>query len=179
MLYENLSDINFAFLDVETTGLDPYLGDRVCEIAILKTRSGKILDKFETLINPGRGMPPQAVSVNGITNEVFEYFLLDLERRGIRIKRLKDMLKLQGGSVVFEKSDELVLPPVIEEALRANGKLQIKSLSAYSETTSTRIIEPLEVNVSGSFTYLLAFCHLRKEKCSFRLDRILEVKTIS
>jgi len=275
MLYENLSDITFAFLDVETTGLDPYLGDRICEIAILKTRSGKILDKFETLINPGRNMPPQAVSVNGITNEmvknalffrdiawdfinslkgtvivahnasfdlgfllaefsnikllppenmvidtlsiarryygfpsnslgkiarhlgisvvgehrafgdvritkeVFEYFLLDLERRGIRIKRLKDMLKLQGGPIVFEKSSELVLPPVIEEALRAKGKLLIKYLSAYSETTSTRIIEPLEVNVSGSYTYLLAFCHLRKEKCSFRLDRILEVKIIS
>jgi len=58
--------------------------------------------------------------------------------------------------MVFEKSNELVLPPVIEEALRAKGKLRIKYLSAYSETTSTRIIEPLEVNVSGSYTYLLA-----------------------
>lgn len=275
MLYDNLQEVTFAFLDVETTGLDAYFGDRVCEIAILKTRDGRILDKLETLINPGRSIPPQAMSIHGITNEmvknapffrdiardvinslkgsvivahnapfdlsfllaectniqlmppdnevidtlaiarryynfpsnglgriarhlgisvigehmafgdvritkqVFEYFLLDLDRRGIRIKRLKDMPKLQGRQVAFEKSSKPVLSSVIEEALRVKGKLWIKYLSAYADTTTTRIIEPLEVSVSGSNTYLLAFCHLRKEKCHFRLDRILEVKTIS
>jgi DNA polymerase-3 subunit epsilon len=275
ILSRDLSGITFAFLDIETTGLDPYWGDKICEIAVLKTNRGKVLDKFETLVNPGRTIPPQAVSVNGITDnmirkapffrdiawdilnilrdtvivahnapfdlgflfaefssiklsppenevvdtlsiarryynfpsnslgkiarnlgistvgehrafgdaritkEIFEYFLVDLERRGIRIERLKDIVKLQGGSIVFQKSNELVLPSLIEEALRVKGKLQIKYLSAYKDTTTTRIIEPIEVHVSGSYTYIIAFCHLRKERCSFRLDRILEVKNIS
>lgn len=272
---KNLSDITFAFLDVETTGLDPCLGHRICEIAVLKTRGGKALGKLQTLINPGRDISPQAASVNGITddmirgapffrdvawdilnslkdsvivahnapfdlrflfaefvgiklshpendvidtlsiarrhynfpsnslgkiarylgistvgehrafadvritNEIFEYFLMDLERRGMRVKSLKDALKLQGKPVSFERSNGLVLPPAIEEALRARGKLQIRYLSAYKDTTTTRIIEPVEVNVSGSYTYVIAFCHLRKEKSKFRLDRILEVKNIS
>ena len=274
MLSKNLQEITFAFLDVETTGLDPYWGDRICEIAVLKTRDGKVLDKFETLINPGRRNPQQAVSVNGITDEmvkkapffrdiawdissllkdtvmvahnapfdlgflhaefssiklsppenivvdtlgiarrfynfpsnslgriarhlgistsgehrafgdvritmgIFEYFLRDLGRRGLRLKRLKDVLKLQGKPVALTTRDELVLPPSIEEALRARGKLQIRYLSAYSDTTTTRIIEPFEVNVSGGHTYVLAYCHVRKERCSFRLDRILEAKNI-
>lgn len=272
---KNLSAITFAFLDVETTGLDPCLGHRICEIAILKTRGGKALGKLQTLINPGRDISPQAASVNGITddmirgapffrdvawdilnslrdsvivahnapfdlrflfaeftgiklpnpendvidtlsiarrhynfpsnslgkiarylgistfgehrafadvritNEIFEYFLMDLERRGMRVQSLKDALKLQGKPVSFERSNGLVLPPAIEEALRARGKLQIRYLSAYKDTTTTRIIEPVEVNVSGSYTYVIAFCHLRKEKSKFRLDRILEVKNIS
>jgi hypothetical protein len=114
-----------------------------------------------------------------VTNEIFEYFLMDLERRGMRVDSLKDVLKLQGKPVSFERSNEFVLPPAIEEALRSKGKLQIRYLSAYKDTTTTRIIEPVEVNVSGSYTYVIAFCHLRKEKSSFRLDRILEIKNIS
>jgi proteasome accessory factor C len=72
-----------------------------------------------------------------------------------------------------------VLPPSIEEALRVRGKVQIKYLSAYKDATTTRIIEPLELKVSGNYTYVVAFCHIRKENCSFRLDRILEVRNIS
>jgi len=97
----------------------------------------------------------------------------------MRVSSLKDALKLQGKPVSFERSNGLVVPPAIEEALRAKGKLQIRYLSAYKDTTTTRIIEPVEINVSGSYTYVIAFCHLRKEKSKFRLDRILEVKNIS
>jgi DNA polymerase III epsilon subunit family exonuclease len=275
MISKNLEEITFAFLDVETTGLDPYWGDRICEIAILKTKGAKVLDRFETLINPGRTIPRQATSVNRITDdmvknapffrdiawnilnflkdsvivahnapfdlgflvaefssiklsspenevidtlgiarryysfpsnslgniarylgistmgehrafgdiritrEVFEYFLMNLERRGLRIERLKDVLKLRGRPVSFKVSNELVLPPTIEEALGSKGKLQIKYLSAYKDTTTTRLIEPLEVNVNRGWTYVIAYCHIRKEKCTFRLDRILEAKKIS
>jgi len=37
MLSASLTDIHFSYLDVETTGLDPYSGDRICEISILKS----------------------------------------------------------------------------------------------------------------------------------------------
>ncbi|MBI2485735.1 MAG: WYL domain-containing protein [Deltaproteobacteria bacterium] len=275
MISKNLEEITFAFLDVETTGLDPYWGDRICEIAIFKRKGAKVLDRFETLINPGRTIPLQAASVNGITDdmvkktpffrdiawdvlnslkdnvivahnaqfdlgfllaelssiklsppenevidtlsiarryynfpsnslgkiarylgistvgehrafgdviitrEAFEYFLMNLERRGLRIERLKDVLKLQGRSVSFKMPNEHVLPPTIEDALRVKGKLQIRYLSAYKDTTTIRVIEPLEVNVNRSSTYVIAYCHLRKQRCSFRLDRILEAKKIS
>jgi DNA polymerase III epsilon subunit-like protein len=113
-----------------------------------------------------------------ITKDVFEFFISDLTRRGIRIKSLKDILKLQGEPLKFDRPSEVVLPQAIEGALRTKGKLQITYLSAYSDFTTTRIIEPIEVNLRKSNTYLLAYCHLRKERCSFRLDRILEVKSV-
>jgi DNA polymerase III epsilon subunit family exonuclease len=274
MISNILLETNFAYLDIETTGLDPFVGDKMCEIAILKTRGHKVLDRLETLVNPGISIPPKASSINRITDDmvkkspffrniafkvknllqdsiiiahnarfdlgflfiefdnlklsppentvldtlkiarryydfpsnnlgdiaryigistlsehrafadvritkdVFEFFISDLKRRGVRIKSLKDILKLQGEPLKFDQPSEVVLPQAIEGALRTKGKLQITYLSAYSEVTTTRIIEPIEVNLRKSNTYLLAYCHLRKERCSFRLDRILEVKSI-
>lgn len=251
------------------------MGDRVCEIAVLKTVNGDVVDEFVTLVNPGRAIPLGAVSVHGITDQmvcrapffrdianqllafmkdtvivahnarfdlgflrmelgnlrltlpeyhvidtlgiarryytfrsnglgriatdiglpaesehraladvrttrsVFEFFLMDLGRRGIRLKRLKDLLKLQGKSVTLDSVRQLVLPAEIEEALRIRGKIRIKYLSAYSDGTTTRVIEPLEISVGRESTYVLAFCHLRRERCTFRLDRILDIKKVA
>jgi DNA polymerase-3 subunit epsilon len=272
---QNPSETYFAFLDVETTGLDPNSGDKICEIAVIKTVNGQIADEFVTLLNPGRTIPERAVSIHGITQtmvnrspffrdiandlldflndtvivahnarfdleflrselrnlnlylpenniidtlaiarryytfpsnslgdiaryiglpidkqhraladvtttkEILEYFIKDLERRGIRLKSLKDILKLQGKSVELRTSNELVLPTEIEQALREKSKLEIKYLSAYKEETSTRVIEPFDISVSKANTYIHAYCHLRKERCTFRLDRILGIKVLA
>jgi DNA polymerase-3 subunit epsilon len=58
-----------AFLDVETTGLSPWFGDRICEIAILRCQGDEILDTFDTLVNPERPISPGAARVNGLTDE--------------------------------------------------------------------------------------------------------------
>jgi len=59
-----------TFLDVETTGLSPQTGDRICEIAVLRIeKSGKVL-RWHTLINPLRPISPGAQFVNKITEEM-------------------------------------------------------------------------------------------------------------
>lgn len=45
-----LKNHTFVVVDVETTGLTRY--DRICEIGMTKISNGRIVDKFETLINP-------------------------------------------------------------------------------------------------------------------------------
>lgn len=65
-----ISDTTFCFLDVETTGLRPHFGDRICEIALLKWRENETLDAFSTLVNPERPIPPGACAVHGITDEM-------------------------------------------------------------------------------------------------------------
>ncbi|MEU0479985.1 exonuclease domain-containing protein [Streptosporangium sp. NPDC006013] len=46
-------NLTFAVLDVETTGLYPGKGSRVCEIGIVRMRGdGVILDEYSTLIDP-------------------------------------------------------------------------------------------------------------------------------
>ena len=62
-----LDSHTFAFLDVETTGLSAWFGDRICEIAILRCRGEDILDSFDTLVNPQRPISPGAAHVNGLT----------------------------------------------------------------------------------------------------------------
>ncbi len=61
----------FTIFDVETTGLYPYSGDKICEIAALRVNSScKKCKKFSSLVNPGRAISYGAFSVNGITNEM-------------------------------------------------------------------------------------------------------------
>lgn len=63
-------DAKLAFLDVETTGLNPFYGDRICEIAILTCQGLKIEQEFSSLVNPQRSISPGAYAVNGISPEM-------------------------------------------------------------------------------------------------------------
>jgi DNA polymerase III epsilon subunit family exonuclease len=62
-----LDSRTLAFLDVETTGLSPWFGDRICEIAILRCQRDEILATFDTLVNPERPISPGAARVNRLT----------------------------------------------------------------------------------------------------------------
>lgn len=63
-----LEALQFTFVDVETTGLDPTTGDRVCEIALLRVHGEHELARFESLIQPQRPMGAGALAVHGITD---------------------------------------------------------------------------------------------------------------
>lgn len=60
---------NYCILDFETTGLS-HLSDRVIEIGAVKVREGKIVDQFESFINPRRPLPAIITSLTGITNQM-------------------------------------------------------------------------------------------------------------
>lgn len=64
----DLTNCRFAFLDLETTGLSPWFGDRICEIGIVLTEGRRIRGTFETLVNPGRELSLAAASTNGLTD---------------------------------------------------------------------------------------------------------------
>ena len=266
-----LDQIPFTFIDCETTGLSPRYGDKICEIALLKVRGGKVQESYQTLVNPGRPISPGAMAVNGITDAmvkdapsfseiaekliriigdsvivahnakfdlgflstqfqnariplfdnmvidtlllarrhynfpsnslgnictflnfsvkdehramgdvvltrmVFEKFLTDFKEKGL--VTLEELLFLQGGSISIPVNEEISLPPLLEEALKRKGKVKINYLSA-NERESIRVIEPLEVTNLGDYLYLLAFCYLRQEKRTFRLDRVISLQMV-
>jgi len=64
--------VTFAFLDVETTGLDP-AADRIVEIAVLSSRGRRILGQYHTLVNPGRPIPIEVQKLHGITDDMVEF----------------------------------------------------------------------------------------------------------
>lgn len=52
----------FAVIDTETTGLFPGGHDRIAEIAVITLdRSGTVLDRWETLVNPERDLGKQSI----------------------------------------------------------------------------------------------------------------------
>lgn len=63
-----LDEVGFAVVDVETTGGGVEYGHRVTEIAIVEVRGGAVVDEFQTLVNPGRRIPPGVTALTGITD---------------------------------------------------------------------------------------------------------------
>jgi DNA polymerase-3 subunit epsilon len=56
--------------DTETTGLDPYQGDRLVEIGCVELLNGFPTGKtFHVYLNPERDMPEQAFAVHGLSSE--------------------------------------------------------------------------------------------------------------
>jgi DNA polymerase-3 subunit epsilon len=67
-LGRSLDEVGFAVVDVETTGGGFDWGHRVLEIAIVEVRGGRIVDAYQTLLNPGRRIPAGVVALTGITD---------------------------------------------------------------------------------------------------------------
>lgn len=59
-----------AVIDFETTGLSPALGARPTEVAIVLIAEGKIIERFQSLMNPGVSIPNDIQVLTGITNEM-------------------------------------------------------------------------------------------------------------
>lgn len=59
-------------LDFETTGLSPNYGDRAIEIGAVRIENGKITDRFQQLMNPGRPIDSFIENYTGITNAMLE-----------------------------------------------------------------------------------------------------------
>ncbi len=59
-----------AVIDFETTGLSPALGARPTEVAIVLIAEGKIVDRFQSLMNPGVSIPNDIQALTGITDEM-------------------------------------------------------------------------------------------------------------
>ncbi|MDX1685302.1 MAG: exonuclease domain-containing protein [Saprospiraceae bacterium] len=60
---------NFAIVDIETTG-GLFKRDKITEIAIVTSDGREIIGEFESLINPGRSIPPFITKITGIDDDM-------------------------------------------------------------------------------------------------------------
>jgi predicted DNA-binding transcriptional regulator YafY len=66
------------------------------------------------------------------------------------------------------------LPPLLEEAVRSQKSVNLYYLSRFGRQTK-RVVKPLKI----SYPYLEAYCTMRREKRTFRIDRIMKVEIAS
>ena len=266
-----MQGVDFVVVDVETTGLSPAFGDRVCEIAVVHLRGDTELATFNSLVNPGRPISPGAAAVNGITpamvatapsfqeiapeivrwiagrvfvahnapfdlgflaaefqrlrtplpvtqvvdtlalarqyyafpsnslgaiadhlnipyprrhralqdariaGQVLRFFIQDLSRR--RIATIEDLTVPLTEALFPISGDALPLPPTLSEALTNGLSLEIHYVSASLEV-SRRRVDPVAVVPNRDYLYLRAYCHLRQDERTFRLDRITEMRIV-
>lgn len=57
-----------AVIDFETTGLSPAQGDRATEIAAVLMEGGKVVDRYQSLMNAGVRIPSFIEALTGISN---------------------------------------------------------------------------------------------------------------
>ena len=62
----------YVVFDVETTGLSPQGGDRIVEIAAVRVKNSKIVDTFESLINPERELSEEVQKIHNITKPMID-----------------------------------------------------------------------------------------------------------
>lgn len=265
------TDLEFVVVDVETTGLSPAFGDRVCELAIVHTQGNQERSTFTTLINPGRPISPGAAAVNGITPEmladaptfqdvapqvvrhltnrvfvahnapfdlgflatefqrlgvllpfthvidtltlarlyytfagnslgaiaerlhipylrrhralddarvtwqVLAFFLHDLARRQIATA---EGLMTPVAQMLSTPSEEVPpLPQILTDALTNSLTLEIRYVTVGLQA-SVRRVDPIAVVPERDYLYLRAYCHLRQDERTFRLDRITEMRIV-
>ena len=260
----SIDDLNLAVLDVETTGLDPWQGDRICEIAIVRAEGAFEVARYSTLVNPLREVSPGAYAVNRISaqmlagaptfgdiaSEVAELLggavfvahnarfdtgfvarelalagwrvpetpildTLELARRKFHFghnnlaavaralgvsspdhraladalvtlgvlrqmlkqfcpggARLSDVVRAQGGPIGWPTSPaDSPLPVELAEALRAGQSLLLR-YADYDGVETDRWVDPIQLVQERGQVSIVGYCHLRRERRTFRVDRI-------
>lgn len=67
--YYTMKNCEYAIVDIETTGGNAS-GSRITEIAIIIHDGAKVIDRWETLVNPQKDIPAPIFALTGINNEM-------------------------------------------------------------------------------------------------------------
>lgn len=65
---KKIDEEEFVVFDIETTGLNSHF-NKIIEIGAVKIKSGRIIDRYSQLINPGISIPYHITEITSITNE--------------------------------------------------------------------------------------------------------------
>ena len=102
----------FVCIDCESTGLDLET-DRIIEVAAVKFTFEKIIDSFETLVNPGIDIPQASQLIHNISNEMV------FQKPTIK-EVLPALLKFIGKNIIVGHGIKFDIDLITNEARKAN-----------------------------------------------------------
>jgi len=117
----DLSSARFAFLDLETTGLSPWFGDRICEVGIVLTEGKRNKQQVQMLVNPEHPLSPAAASTNRLTDE-------ELSKERIFAERADEVVEWLRGTVVVCHNAQFDIQFLDSEFRRLKREIQIPNL---------------------------------------------------
>jgi len=117
------------------------------------------------------GRTHRALSDAHVTARILKRLIPKLDRMGVLV--VSDLLNVQGGPIVATPPEIANLPALFGLAMAQHRPLRI-TYAAPSGSTE-RVIEPLYATRRGGVSYLIAYCHMRREQRTFRMDRIVSV----
>jgi DNA polymerase-3 subunit epsilon len=149
----------YIVFDFETTGLSPNMGDRAIEVGAVLVENGKITDKFQTLMNPGKRIPALIESYTGITNKMLATAPTNAESMA-NLLRFIGNTPLIAHNASFDKK-------FLENELKLIGKTATQPIACsllvarrlYQEAPNHKLKTLIEMNhikVSGDFHRALA-----------------------
>lgn len=97
------NDKSYIAVDIETTGLNAKL-DKIIEIGAFKVIDGQITERFQTLVNPHRGLLDQTELLTGITADMLEGAPGIEEVIGALVDFCEEGLPLLGHRIIFDFS---------------------------------------------------------------------------
>jgi DNA polymerase-3 subunit epsilon len=172
-------DLSFLAAELELAGL-PGVDNPVVDTLALSRRAytfpsnslGAVAHSLEVETGPSHRAMGDVIT----TRNVLERILWDLDRR-YRVTTLGELLRFQGGSVLYRTPHVIPLPPTIAEALSSGGQVRMRYVNAQGQETD-RVVRPLRVTEERGNLYLIAYCYYRGELRTFRLDRVIEMMPI-
>lgn len=186
-------DLSFISAEMRSAGYEPPSNPIIDTLGLARRcytfRSNKLGDVARSLGIRVHGLH-RALADATITWHVLNKFLLKLQEDGVQT--LNDVIRTQGALTTLsgwhmDKVPPLMewdgrqpfcpiegVPPLIEEAMRAQTSLRIR-YTGNDGHESVRVVQPRKVTLREQATYLVAYCHLKHEERTFRLDRIVEL----
>lgn len=185
-------DLSFLSAEMASAGVEPPSNPVIDTLALARRcytfASNRLGNVAGALGIQTQGLH-RALADATVTWYVLKRFLWDLEAQGVTT--LGDLLRLQGSLTPlsgWNMAPPIMewdgtqpycpiqgLPPLVEQAMRAHSPLRIRYAGSDGRQ-SERVVQPLRVTLREQATYLVAYCHLKQEERTFRMDRIVELR---
>lgn len=189
-------DQTFVALDLETTGLDPDR-EKIIQVGAVKFQGDRVLDRFETFVNPGRAIPEFIQRLTGIrpdqvsrapffssVSQRLEYFVEDHPIVGHNIGFDLRFLETHGLALFNSRYDtwdlaSFVLPQTAEYSLgslaRKFGLEHQRAHQAIDDADATRqLFLALLRETAELHPALVAYIHSLAERSNWPVANLLE-----